>query len=178
MIPPRLPEETPRAYASFGAYCRLGPDRSLAKVKEKSGKKGVKSTLEKWSTEYDWQERVAEYDATIAKAAHAAEEKALKDEAAYFAQEIISHKRQALSDSAELRRAGLVMLKRLIRRGKATLGDVCRALQAADSIKRQNLGMATEKIEHTGPDNMPLAIQQPAPVVIVLEQNDRDTITN
>jgi hypothetical protein len=173
MIPQQLPEESTKAYAAFSEYCKLGPERSLAKLRQKTGKTAAsKRTHETWSTRFNWQERVTEYDSELAKRAHEAEDQALKDEAAYFAKEIIAHRRQALADSAALRKVALAKLEKL---SKATLGDICRALQAADNMKRLALNMATEKTEVSGPDNAPLAIQAAAPVVIVLPENGRDT---
>jgi hypothetical protein len=170
MIPPQLQGERPNAYAAFSEYCRLGSERSVRKVGRVQGK--ARATVEVWSVKYRWQERVAEYDANVSRTAHEAEEQALKDEAAYFAKEIIAHRRQALEDSAALRKVALAKLQKL---SKATLGDICRALQAADGMKRLALNMATEKTEVSGPDNAPLAIQSAAPVVIVLPDNGRDT---
>lgn len=174
MIPARLPEESTKAYAAFQEYCRMGPQRSLAKLRRKGGKiVASKRSLEDWSNKFSWQQRVIDYEAGVALKAHEAEEKALKEEAAFFAREIISHRRQSLADAAKLRAKALAILDKKLK--TASLGDVCRALQTADAIKRLALNMATEKTEVSGPDNTPLAIQQSSPVVIVLPDNGRET---
>jgi len=57
-------KETPAAQEAFEDYYAMGPERSLAKLAEvyQSNTEGIPTehiaTLKKWSTKYDWQERV------------------------------------------------------------------------------------------------------------------------
>src|SRR5687768_1958010 len=59
----RIPGETPKAFACLVEYLRLGPNRSLEKAAELSGKQP--RTLRKWSVRYGWVRRAAEYDAFV-----------------------------------------------------------------------------------------------------------------
>ena len=64
--------ETPQAAAAYNEYAALGPDRSLRKLADKLGQSGGKpgaklSTLELWSSQHRWQERVKVYDAARAE---------------------------------------------------------------------------------------------------------------
>jgi hypothetical protein len=64
----RSPQETPRAAAAFSEYCLLGPDRSLAKLAQKLGKKaGYTRQLEHWSSLYRWGARVKDFEAQEAE---------------------------------------------------------------------------------------------------------------
>lgn len=61
-------QETPRAAAAFLEYCALGPARSLRKLAEKLQQNRNKTAtvfrqLGEWSSLYNWQERVKQYDA-------------------------------------------------------------------------------------------------------------------
>lgn len=62
-------QETPRAAAAFLEYCAMGTARSLAKLSASYGKNTTYiRQLEKWSSDYKWQERVKQYDADQARA--------------------------------------------------------------------------------------------------------------
>ncbi|MBX3046995.1 MAG: PBSX family phage terminase large subunit [Anaerolineales bacterium] len=66
--------ESNKALRAFEDYFNLGPDRSLAKLVQIYGKARAGaptrhiSTLEKWSSDFRWQERVREREAQIAAA--------------------------------------------------------------------------------------------------------------
>lgn len=66
--------ESNKALRAFEDYFNLGPARSLAKLVQMYGKASGgaptrhKSTLEKWSSDFRWQERVREREAQIAAA--------------------------------------------------------------------------------------------------------------
>ena len=66
----QIAQETPRAAAAFAEYCALGPARSLRRLAEKREQSGDKAstrlaTLAEWSTRYNWQERVKQYDSAL-----------------------------------------------------------------------------------------------------------------
>jgi hypothetical protein len=56
----RLPNEGPKAYQAFMAYCEMGHRRSLSKLAEALGKR--KSLLSRWSSKYTWVDRSSAYD--------------------------------------------------------------------------------------------------------------------
>jgi len=57
----RLSNETTKAYAAFCIYRDLGSERSIDKVLAATGKRN-RSSLIKWSSRYNWVERVQAYD--------------------------------------------------------------------------------------------------------------------
>ena len=67
----RLPGESQLAYSYFEIYRDAGDGRSLETLGnvEVTGKKRSVSMIKKWSTQYDWGERVAAFDAEIARRA-------------------------------------------------------------------------------------------------------------
>jgi len=60
--------ETPLAYGAFTVYRDLGADRSLRATAQAvygdRARHGIR-TVEKWSSKYDWRDRVASYDAHL-----------------------------------------------------------------------------------------------------------------
>ncbi len=59
----RQAEETETSYLWFSRYRDYGPERSIAKLVQKYGrKKSYKSQLDKWSSQYRWQERIVAYE--------------------------------------------------------------------------------------------------------------------
>lgn len=59
----QLSNETAKAYAAFQIYLQFGPsDRSQAKVARKLGHRGT-TQCTKWSSKYNWVERVNAFDA-------------------------------------------------------------------------------------------------------------------
>lgn len=67
---PRLENESARAYAARVEYVTMGAGRSLEKLRGQSGgKAGVPNrltTLEEWSTRYDWGDSARKYDDALA----------------------------------------------------------------------------------------------------------------
>ena len=60
---PRLPDETPRAYAARVEYLTMGAGRSLDKLRQNHGKTTATYTrqVENWSAKYGWQHHAAQY---------------------------------------------------------------------------------------------------------------------
>jgi hypothetical protein len=56
----RLDGESARAFEAFGLYRDLGPQRSLAKVRQELGKS--RGLLERWSSRHAWVQRAALWD--------------------------------------------------------------------------------------------------------------------
>jgi hypothetical protein len=73
-LPPRIDADTDRSYAALLDYARMGAGRSLRGLVGDYRKQSVDEqctekppttrfpTIARWSTEHDWQARVAEYD--------------------------------------------------------------------------------------------------------------------
>jgi len=59
----RLPGESTKAYSAFAAYRDLGPDRSIAKAINASGKTTANlRQWEYWSSQHQWVDRASAYD--------------------------------------------------------------------------------------------------------------------
>lgn len=69
----RRPKETPKAYAVFKTYCKLGAGRSIILLKYRLG--CSENYLKKLSSRWDWVERARHYDSRIADVEQAAQEK-------------------------------------------------------------------------------------------------------
>ncbi|MCX4266510.1 MAG: hypothetical protein OSJ64_06880 [Firmicutes bacterium] len=61
--------ESAPAFQAFAAYRDMGAERSLAKVAQKLGKS--KALMERWSSQWHWQERVLAYDNDLQKQQYA-----------------------------------------------------------------------------------------------------------
>lgn len=100
---PRLPDETPRAYAARVEYLTMGAGRSLGKLAERGQSAGKAratqrlATLEGWSSRYGWQRSAELYDQAMVSVAvqrHKAEyDKALEE-----------HRQKILAKTASLSR--------------------------------------------------------------------------
>jgi hypothetical protein len=64
-----LPGESPPAFAALQEYLALGPQRSLAQVASRIHKSA--RLVERWSSQYHWQQRAATWDKLVAAAAQA-----------------------------------------------------------------------------------------------------------
>lgn len=64
----KLPDESDTAYHRFSIYLELGTDRSISKVRKKTGKsQGYDRHLYRWSSAYNWVERASAYDQYMIK---------------------------------------------------------------------------------------------------------------
>jgi hypothetical protein len=85
----RRDDESSKAFAAFSLYRDLGPARSLRAVAEAlygvRARYGVR-TVEKWSSRFDWQDRVRALDARDEMIRRVAIEEHLKTKAADFAE--------------------------------------------------------------------------------------------
>jgi hypothetical protein len=104
VIPSRIEGETPKAYRAFVDYCEMGGGRSLRKLLSLYSAQKVAGTypripstrlptLKRWSSQNNWQNRVAEYER---RAAEAREQ--------YRQQKRLEIEQAVLDDAAEMRR--------------------------------------------------------------------------
>lgn len=130
-----------RADFWFNTYCALGRTRSLELLRDIGTAAGQKigfTTLRQYSTDYNWQERVAEFDERIADAgARATMTDALVDEA-----------RQARLGRALQEIATLGMGKLRASGGEGLSGaEIARLADVGVRIERLASGLATERRE-------------------------------
>jgi hypothetical protein len=103
----RLPGESARAHTALLAYAELGPERSLAKLAQLWGKsRSYVGQLERWSARHRWQERVAAYDAQLAR-------RALEHAADQYIADIIAHQDRYRTTGRELHAVARSMLSKL-----------------------------------------------------------------
>ncbi len=132
------PRETPQAFEAWSIYRDLGLDRSYAKV-AKALKKS-EHLISRWGKRWGWQRRVELWHRHLDR---------LKIE-----------EMEKLSREAGKRHLNqsLMMQKHLIERLQSitasdlTVEDVRRWIETAVKVERLSLGMTTDKIEHTIPD--------------------------
>ncbi len=126
---PRLDAESARAYAARVAYVTMGPQRSIDKVTGQiRGKSGVRSTtLEDWSSKFDWVDHARRYDDAVAHLA-------IQEAAAQHRAALEAHRTDALKVGAEL-----------IALGRALAGEVA-ARRASLEYKPSDLATAVKAI--------------------------------
>lgn len=143
----RLETDTEKSYEAFCIYRDMGARRSLRKVAEKVyGKSTVNLRyVEEWSTNHNWQERVAAYDAYLA------EERRKRKE-----QERVRIEGNVLKDYHAMRKAIEKRLKLLSDTDyKANMGDLHSLLalmKTADDYARRAVGLP-DKITENKNDN-------------------------
>lgn len=76
--------DTRKSFEAFCIYCDMPADeRSLRKLAEETGRSGT-AWLENWSSEHNWQERVAAYDAYRKKKARERREEEYEEQLSDF----------------------------------------------------------------------------------------------
>lgn len=106
----RQPKETAVAFEAFRAYLEMGPSRSVAKVGQALGKS--KTLIDRWSSRWDWVERVRAVESSDATAIDSARAAVLAEAAKRQAQQAQLHSAaqtlisssfvQRISDNPEL----------------------------------------------------------------------------
>ena len=142
---PRLPDETPRAYAARVAYLTMGPGRSLDKVAgQKGGREGARpnnTAVENWSRKYGWPALAAQYDATLATLAARAH-------AEEYQRDLEDHRKRYQQAGRALYGVAVEMLASLrksqatIEYTPATLSTIARALTVAGDLEAHALRVA------------------------------------
>lgn len=176
--------ESAKAFAAFKAYRDLGPDRSLKAVGRGLGKSKV--MMEKWSRRFEWVARVADWDADQEEKSRKAKDAAMKAESEKWAARQIAVREQDWQMAEQLRERARAILEYPIAKkttvdGGATvhihpqkfsLGSAAKMIEVSSKLARLASGAPTEHLEHSGPDNAPLAMGQV--VILELPDNGRD----
>lgn len=160
----RRTEDTAKSHAALCDYAAMGAGRSLPKLAERYriGTDPVPSkqvqTLKRWSSEGDWQARVAAYDAALqaeAEADRAAlraqrrrqledqdweQGQALRDQVSAFLEELPLFRDEHISES-EIEGTVVRVVHRSL---DITLNDIARAMKLASDIQRLSVGEPTE----------------------------------
>lgn len=172
MISERLPEESEKAFEAFQTYLALGHERSHERVGQQLCKS--KTLIDRWSSQYRWQERLQTYNSHLAAVQLRAEEENLKEEAARWSERARQLKEQEWEMSEKLLAKANDMLafpvtqKTVRKRGangeeitviqpaKWNLSDAARMVDLAAKLRRMAAGQATERSEISGPEGAPI----------------------
>src|SRR5215831_11422536 len=135
------PKESSKAFAAFSLYLSLGPQRSLAAVGQKLGKSGT--VIERWSSKFDWINRVQAHAAHMAVVEREATEALARASAVEWGKRQQEVRQEEWEMHTEAIRAGREALKRFYEKGKgATLGDIARMLELASKLGRLATGLS------------------------------------
>ena len=137
----RQPNEGPKPYEAFTIYRDLGKERTLPKVAEKLGKSlGLTS---RWSSAYNWVERVAAWDD---EADRQAAQKQLKD----IANARVRQRKQAVKMQLKA-----LQLLESIKDGDAKLSEIVSLMKLGMEQERICLGDVGDVIEERKGDSVP-----------------------
>jgi hypothetical protein len=155
----RQPKESEKAFAAFGVYLGLGPQRSL----EAAGKRLGKSTalLERWSSKYDWPSRVRAHSAHMAVIERKAAEALARVKGVDWVIRQSEQREEEWKVRCELLETAREALKRWKDRPDrcGSLEGIARLLELASKLGRLASGMATDKTEVTGEDGGPIRVE-------------------
>jgi hypothetical protein len=153
------PSESDRAFAAFGVYLSLGPQRGLREVARKLDKS--LTVVGKWSSKFDWPGRVAAHGAHLAIVEREAAEAVVRAKGVDWAERYAE-----LRESEWKARAELVDLAwEVIRRWRSkpervgSLEGLARLLDLMSTLGRRACEVATERKEVTGADGGPIRIE-------------------
>lgn len=178
------PPETLKANAALNDYALLGSGRSLSKLVEvyrsrpEGGPTTKLSTLKDWSGKYDWQARIARYDAAVQAEARAAlEAQWLQRRAAErldtfaLGQELIGRAREMLKfplaeiETSRERRVAedgttVIEIVTVVQPARWSLRDIARLADIGVKLERLALGEATERVAVDGTITINLTAEQ------------------
>lgn len=153
------PKESNKAFAAFVMYLSMGPERSLRMVSEKLRKS--EGLLQRWSSRYDWPERVGAYGTHLAIVEREATEALARSKSAEWLtrQQKIREREWAMHEKciAAAERALTTFMER--EKVYANLSDIARILEVASKLGRLACGMATDRTEVTGEEGGPIRIE-------------------
>jgi hypothetical protein len=151
--------ESDRAFAAFGVYLSLGPQRGLREVARKLDKS--LTVVGKWSSKFDWPGRVAAHGAHLAIVEREVAEAVVRAKGVDWAERYAE-----LRESEWKARAELVDLAwEVIRRWRSkpervgSLEGLARLLDLMSTLGRRACEVATERKEVTGADGGPIRIE-------------------
>jgi len=131
----RQPGETNKAYYAFTLYRDMGYKRSLVKVGQKyGGNRNIRALMERWSSQYNWVERVTAYDDYLELQKRLAHEEELEKMC-----------KRHLTLSMALQSKAAEKLKDLEGK-KMRVSDAIRAVSEGTKLERLTRGEPTEKV--------------------------------
>jgi hypothetical protein len=153
------PKESDKAFAAFGLYLSLGPERSTAAVAKKLAKSG--HLIRRWSARHDWAARVAAYAAHLAGAEREATAALVRAKAAEWLKRDEALREQEWETRAE----AVALAREAIARWKAndkrcgSLEGIARLLELGSTLGHRATGTPLERVEVTGEDGGPIRVE-------------------
>lgn len=179
----QLPDESAKAFQAFSLYLKMGIERSISKVAEKLGKS--RALIERWSSVWQWGERVRRYDAwkqqvKREKLRHRIEESAEDDyETAKKLQEILKSPAIALLQKMKAHQGGEKELDLTTFFGipNANLLDAAvqssKVISQLQSAKREALGVLERLTDEPTEAEAEQMMQPPKIIIKPKDGNDR-----
>ena len=155
---PRFPGETPRAFSAFLAFFQFGHGRSLPAVANKLDE-GI-DTVRKWSSKFDWSERIQSFNAGILQQHAETEAASQREQAAEWSARLADLRQQEWAASQKLLSAVQCFLETCgeEQMQKMTLSQVARALNISSNISRLAIS-GSDQPEKAEPALSPIQIQ-------------------
>lgn len=154
--------ETAKAISAFEQYWLLGKNRSLVKLQKHLqdlwGKEGVKSptltTLETWSSQHKWQDRLAKRERKYEAEAATRKRKKMEEDV-----DKMNDRHASIGVNAQLQ--ALEVIKQIIDLGELNANQAITLLKMGTDLERVSRGAATQvtKTEIAGSEAMPLVIK-------------------
>ena len=152
-------KESDKAFAAFSLYLSLGAERSTREV----GKRLRKSEglIERWSSRWQWVERVASHASHLAVVEREATEALARGKSAEWLTRQQTLRESEWEMHEKCIEAARKALEKFMEKDKvfATLADIARMLEVASKLGRLASGMATDKTEITGEDGGPIRVE-------------------
>lgn len=137
LTPRYIPPESAKARQAYADYEQLGNERSLAKLVQHYGKKpSYLRQLQHWSSDYNWQQRIADYER------QQLEERRKKRQAEIEAMD----EYHADLGRTEFMRA-IEVIERHIATNDTTLASAVTLMKASYELERLARGAATSRME-------------------------------
>lgn len=145
------PKESNKAFEAFVLYCEIGKEpgkkRSLAKVGQKLGKSTT--LIERWSSLWNWQQRVRDYDNELKRQELNAKKKAYQD----------MQKRQ-VGMAIQLQKKAFEALQKLPV-DKMTAKDIKEFMKLGAALERANMDIAIAEQSRNADDDTTVDIYLP-----------------
>jgi hypothetical protein len=153
------PKETDKAFAAFSLYLSMGAERSLDAVGRKLGKSKV--LMERWSSRWQWSERVTAHAAHLAVVEREATEALARGKSAEWLTRQTEVREREWRLHEKCIAAAEKALAAFMDREKvyANLSDIARMLEIASKLGRLATGMPTDRTEITGEDGGPIQVE-------------------
>ncbi len=152
-------KETDKAFTAFALYLGMGAERSLDAVRQKLGKSA--RLIQRWSSRWQWVERVASHGAYLAVVEREATEALARGKAAEWLTRQQTLRESEWEMHEKCIEAARKALAKFMEKDKvfATLADIARMLEVASKLGRLATGMPTDKTEITGEDGGPIRVE-------------------